>query len=130
MSTKKHMGRVAALVLAGFVSLGLSAVPAQAGEVGTLSASCGTTSEVCRDIHSSWQGGSTARLSTYTSNVSSGTAYYEVRKGDPYTGTKICSGYMGYNSTKTCYVGSYTGKLTFGFWKGQGSLTTIGMTAG
>ncbi len=128
MSKNTTAMRMFTFVLGTLVSLGLAAAPAQAASsVGPLVASCSGSMEVCYDTHSSWQGGTTAKLRTITSNVSSGTAHYEVRKG---SGEVICSGSMGYNATKYCTVGSYTGKLTFGFWKGQNSLTTVSMSAG
>ncbi|WP_130506656.1 hypothetical protein [Microterricola gilva] len=58
-----------------------------------------------------------------SSNVSSGSAQYTVNKG--VTGATNCSGTMGYNATKTCNLGGYSGQLTFTFYKGQNSLVTI-----
>ena len=113
-----------ATVVAVSAVLSLGAAPAQAVEVQPRTASCTTSMEVCRDTRSSFSA-STANLKTITSNVSSGTAYYTVNKG--VTGAVICSGYMGYNATKTCSLGGYTGQLTFTFYKGQGSLTTISL---
>lgn len=112
----------AIVVLAVAAALIATPLPANAVQ------SCTAYQEVCRDTRSNFSG-SIANLKTVTSNSTSGaTTYYEVRKGNPGSGTLVCSGQMGYNATKTCNLGaSYTGQLTFGFWKGQNTLTTISL---
>ncbi|MGA7148191.1 MAG: hypothetical protein WBX17_06875 [Microbacterium sp.] len=124
---RSWMGSAFALAAVTF-SLVSVAPAAQASEVGIQTASCGATQEMCYDYRSNW-GGGWARVVTQTSNVSGGSAYWALRKGSA-SGTVICSGSMGYNDSRNCNTGSYTGTLVFQFAKGQNSLTTISIFQG
>lgn len=85
-------------------------------------ASCGPTDETCAVSRTAT---GTVIVKTFTSNSTSGnTAYYSVHKGTT-SGPVACSGQIKYNGSASCNVGSYNGKVTFKFYKGQNTYTTV-----
>ena len=113
---KNRFGQMAtAAVLAACFILAPQA--AQAASI-----SCGPTQETCAVSRTAT---GTVIVKTFTSNSSSGnTAYYTVHKGTT-SGIVACSGQIKYNGSASCNVGSYSGTVTFKFYKGQNTYTTV-----
>lgn len=107
----------------GIVAAAVVAVPT-AAQAAVQVTSCPRTQEVCRDTQANFTA-STASIKTITQTTSTGTAKWSINKGT--TGASICSGTMGYNDTRSCNLGGYTGQLTATFYKGQNSLTTVSL---
>lgn len=113
---KKQASALATLALAAGAVIGLS-VPAHAASAAV---ACVRTAEVCRVELKAVNG--TVKVGTGFAGISS-TTHYQVSKG--LTGANICSGSMGFNTTKSCSLGSYRGVVTFSFFKGQNNVGNI-----
>jgi hypothetical protein len=114
---KKSLKVGSALIIAFAAVLALS-TPAQAA---SNAAACSATTEVCRVTILSATN-SPVTVATGFGGVS-GTAYYSVNKA--IYGDNICTGYIGFLTSKTCSLGTYRGQVTFTFYKGQNTVGTI-----
>jgi hypothetical protein len=104
------------LALTAAAVIGVS-IPAQAA---SNAGGCTRASEVCRITLNATN--PTVTVSTGFAGVSS-SARYSVDKG--IYGASICSGSIGFNSSKSCSLGSYRGQVTFTFYKGQNTVGNI-----
>ena len=104
------------------IAIGLGAATLSTSAASAATTTCVRTDDVCRV--STYTGGGKVFFATYFSNVSSGSAYWEIRRN----GVRICYGSMGYRDTGNCTV-SGSGTVTFGFWKGQNAEGNISLTS-
>jgi hypothetical protein len=107
-------------VLLLVISGSLLVAPASAQAV----TSCTAATEVCRDTRANFTD-AVATIATLSDAGYSGQRNWEIRKG--VFGDVICSGLMGFNDTRTCDLGGYTGQLTAVFVKGQGTLAVVSL---
>jgi hypothetical protein len=104
------------LVISGF----LMVAPASA----QASTSCRAVDDVCKDTRANFTD-AVATIATLSDAGYPGQKYWSISKG--LFGDTICSGRMGFNDTRTCDLGGYTGQLTARFVKGQGTLVVVSL---
>jgi hypothetical protein len=122
MDQEEHMRTKALVTTLAAGMLAVSGVLVSAGPAMAATAPCGQGTEVCYVTTTTSVTGNPATVKTSFPGLNA-TFYYEVRKGS--YGAKLCSGYMGSNTALNCYIGSYTGTISFVLFKGQNSSGSI-----